>query len=279
MSIARLLDVRHGDGVILGAQLNQEHYTNWVRFLRHCASNGVCTIVASNFGDNGGAGTGEDYHDQANPSLDNAFIYAEFDQGVARFGILVQWADAQLFGNAPGNPGLANSGTTDAMAVQMAFREDGTSPWPGTTNDDGLDRKGAVPGVGPVWTPGGSVVHVFPRSNNPGPPIGNHNTDKENMRRLADDTSLFSRAHWVANEDGLLHLFDLDENGTYAAVWMGRYIPRTGLTLVTQPYCMMHGINPPFWPIGSTQIYGGVAGSATLDGGIVARVADPATPP
>lgn len=268
MSVARLLDVRHGDGAMSSDQLNQNHYINWVRFLRHCETNSLCTIVASNYGDDGGAGTGEDYHDQANPALDNAFIYAEFDAGVQRFGVLVQWADSVAFGNAPGNPGLSTGSTADGVAIAMAFREDGTSPWAGTTNDDGADTKGAT-----VWTPGGSVVHVFPRSNNPGPPLGSHNTNKENMIRLADDTSLFSRAHWVADANGIFQLFSAADAGDYSAVYLGRYTPRVGLTLA-EPYAMIHATALTFWVVGSANIYGSTAGSATREGGIVANVTD-----
>ena len=265
MGIARLLDVRHTSGV--ASTLNQEHYTNWVRFLRHCATNSLCTIVASNFGDNGGAGTGEDYHDDPNPSLDNAFTYAEFDQGTQLFGILVQWADGVNFGNSPGNPGKIDAGTLDGVAVSIAFREDGTSPWGGTVGDTGVNTKGAT-----VWTAGGSTVHAFPRSNSTG---GAHNTNKENMRRVADDTSSNSRGHWVANENGLFHIFSVADGGFYTGMYMGRYTPRTDLAGLTQPYCMVHSSTTGFWVVGAVNIYGSLAGtSGVRGGGIVARVSD-----
>ena len=179
MAIARQLDVRLGDGVITFPEHNQEHYVAWVNFFRHCETNGLCTVVASQYGS---GGTGEDFHDQANPAGENAFTYAEWDAGTLRFGVLVQWADASNFGSSPGNPALLSDTTFDGVGLQMAFREDGTSPWSGTTNDNGADSKGT-----PVWTPGTSTVHVFPRSNNPGPPIGDHNTHKENMARAGVD--------------------------------------------------------------------------------------------
>lgn len=264
MAVARLLDVRHGDGIITTPQLNQEHAVNWFRFLRHCASNGLCTIVASQWN-----GSGEDFHDEANPLGENAFIYAEFDVGVKLFGILVQWVGSVNFGTAPGNPGLLQGSSWNrGVGIQFAIREDGTSPWAGTTGDTGANTKGAT-----VWTPGGSVVHVFPRSNNPGPPIGDHDTNKENMCSVGDDTSGFNRVHWVANEDGIFHAFSLQDNGNYAGMYVGRYGVRTGLTL-SNPYCMIWRSSPSFWPTGASSQYGGTTGNSWLNGGIIANDAD-----
>lgn len=270
MAIARQLDVRLGDGIIVAPNRNQENYVAWVNFIRHCASNGLCTVVASQYGS---GGTGEDFHDQANPAGENAFIYAEWDAGVLRFGVLVQWADSSSFGASPGNPGLLDaSSTVDGVGFQMAFREDGTSPWNGTTNDNGADSKGT-----PVWTPGGSTVHVFPRSNNPGPPAGSHNTNKENCTRGGDDLAVanFSRAHWVANEDGIFYLHDDNDDGVYTAGYMGRYTPRTGLSAITFPYVMINQQDTNgFWPGGSSNLWGDTAGNDNEQGGIVGIPSD-----
>lgn len=265
MAVARLLDVRHGDGIIFPPRLNQEHAVNWFRFLRHCASNGLCTIVASQWN-----GSGENFHDEANPLGENAFIYAEFDVGVKLFGILIQWADSDNFGTAPGNPGLLQgSASNDGVGIQFAIREDGTSPWAGTTGDTGANTKGT-----PVWTPGGSVVHVFPRSNNPGPPLGSHNTNKENMCLVGqDDTTGFNRAHWVANEDGIFQAFSLQDDGAYVGMYVGRYGVRTGLTL-SNPYCMIWRNSSSFWADGPGTQYGGTTGNSSNNGGIIANDAD-----
>lgn len=267
MAIARLLDVRHGDNVIGVPDLNQEHYVNWVRFLRHCATNGLCTIVASQYGS---GGTGEDFHDQANPAGENAFTYAEWDTGVLRFGVLVQWADASAFGASPGDPGLLKgSSANDGVGIQMALREDGTSPWGGTTGDTGANTKSS-----PVWTPGTSTVHVWPRSNNPGPPVGSHNTNKENMCRVGqDDASGFSRAHWVANENGIFQAYSVAEDGRYTSIYLGRYTPRSGLTL-NFPYVMVYRDNIIMWPGGSGTVYGGTAGTSSEEGGIIGASTD-----
>lgn len=269
MSIARLLDVRHGDGIIVAPNLNQEHGVNWFVFLRHCASNGLCTIVASNWGS---GGTGEQFHDQANPLGENAFIVARFDQGVFTFYVLTQWADAASFGTAPGNPGAMQGSTvTDGVGLQLAFREDGGDPWNGTSNDNGADTKGM-----PVWVPGGSTVHVFPRANNPGPPAGSYNTNKENCCRVGqDDVTLFSRAHWVANENGIFQLFSAADNGSYVGHYLGRYTPRTGLAgNLTFPYCQVFRDSITMWPFGSASVYGGLSGASADQGGIVGVPAD-----
>lgn len=271
MSIARLLDVRNGDGIIGAPNLNQEHYIQWVRFIRHCETNGLCTVVASHYGT---SGTGEDFHDGANPADDNAFIYAEWDAGVKRFGVLVQWADEESWGASGGPATMDASTVTDGVGVQMAFREDGSSPWAGTTNDDGSDTKGTVPNTGPVWTPGSSIVHVFPRSNNPGPPVGSHNTDKQNHTRVGlDDVTGFARMHFVANEDGIFQLFSNLDDGNYTGIYVGRYIVRSGLTL-TNPYIMVTAEASVFWALSSSNPYGGTAGNNTQNGGIVANTAD-----
>ncbi len=269
MSVGRLLDCRHGDNIINTPQLNQEQITNWFRFMRHLDANGIATVVATQT-NNGG--TGEDFHDQTNPLGENSFIYTEFDQGVARFGILVQFADAGSFGASPGNPALLqDSASLDGIGIQMAWREDGTSPWGGTTNDDGLDTKGT-----PVWTAGGSTVHVFPRSNNPGPPLGDHNTNKENMMRVgADDATGFSRHHWVANENGLFTLSSVSDNSEYTASYLGRYTPRTGLAALTQPYCAIsHNAGSLMWDSGSGVLWGSTTGGTSFEGGIVGRLSE-----
>lgn len=270
MAIARLLDCRLGDGVITAPNTNQEHYVNWVRFIRHCETNGLCTVIASQYGS---GGTGEDFHDQANPAGENAFTYAEWGAGSLTFGILVQWADGSNFGTSPGDPALNDdSQFADGVAVAMAFREDGGSPWNGTTGDTGANTKGT-----PVWTAGVSTLHVFPRSNNPGPPLGDHDTNKENMLRVGQDfVSNFARCHFVANEDGIFSMFDNGDGGDYrGCCYMGRYTPRTGLGgVLTFPYCVIRDTGALMWSGGSGAVYGGTDGNDSENGGIVGLPAD-----
>lgn len=93
---------------------------------------------------------------------------------------------------------IGGATTTDGIGIAIAFREDGLSPWNGSTNDDGSDTSGT-----PTWTDGGvSTVHVvMPRSNNSG---GSHATNREN---LADIGDFFS-----ASVDMYFHGFADDDN-------------------------------------------------------------------
>ena len=265
MATARLLDCRHGDGALASAALHQEYYVNWVRFLRHCESNGLCSIVANNYGL---SGTGEEYHDEGSPAGENAWTYAEFDAGVKRFGILVQYAVTSLFGASPGNPGLINGASNaDGVAIAGALRADGGSPWNGSTNANGADTKGAT-----VWTAGGSTLYPLIRSNEAG---GTHATNKENMIRCGQDLSLFARSHFVATENGIFHLFSSSDNGTYSGSYIGRYDVRSGADLVTEPYALITtGTTTGFWALGSGTVYGDTAGTNGRNGGLIGRTSD-----
>jgi hypothetical protein len=64
------------------------------------------------------------------------------------------------------------------VALAVAFREDGTNPWNAVTGSMGADVTAS-----PLWSAGGSTVHVFPLSNNPG---GSYNTNKENCMVFGD---------------------------------------------------------------------------------------------
>ncbi len=275
MAIARQLDMRIGDGVLPIQDMSQNLYTNVVRFFRYCASNGLCNVIASQT-NNGG--TGEDFHDGTNPIGENAFIVVEWLPTTGQnFYVMVQWASfLSSFGSSPGDPGLLLGGTAAGLGIQMAVRDDGTNPWPGTQNDDGLDRKGATPGTPPVWTDGASTVRVFPRSNATG---GTHVTPKQNMAEFGDVFDVApDRWHFVANENTILFVGDDGDSGTYDYYCiLGRYTPRTGLeSLLTTPYFMVSATagTAGFPGTGSSVDYGDTAGTgnsgSTFQGGIVA---------
>ncbi len=268
MPIARQLDMLVGDGIEDPPTLNQMVWANVADFFRYCETNGLCTVVASNYG---ASGTGEDYYDGANPAGENAFIYAEWNTGMGQlFGVLAQYADAAVFGQSPGNPGQIDGGTIDGVAFAMAVRDDGTSPWAGTTNDDGSDTKGAT-----VWTPGSSSVRTFPRANGVG---GDEVINKEQMTRFVDQQATNSRGryHFVANANGLLLLGDIDNNSTYTQIFMGRYTPRAGLSaLLTTPYMMMRDSGITGWFFrGTSNVYGDLTGAGARNGALVALPAD-----
>ena len=231
---------------------------------------GHCTLVASNFGS---GGTGFDYHDGANPAGENAWACFRFPNTATPFDILIQWADAAVFGTAPGNPGLLQNNTAasgvppDGVGVVAALREDGTDPWGGTTGSPGSDTKGAT-----VWTPGGSTVHSLLRSNNPG---GTFDALKQNMSYLAIDSNRASpiRHHMWGDADGFLLLVSQAAD-TFAGTYIGKYNPPLSLT-VPHPYVHINSQRGSsfvkFWPVGSQNLYGTTAGTSinANEGGIL----------
>ena len=154
----------------------------------------------------------------------------------------------------------------------MALRADGGNPWNGTSNDDGADTLGS-----PLWTDGGSsTVYVFPRSNATG---GSHVTNKNNCCPWFNSISSnsFSRAHFMASEDGILIVCDANssaEDGVYSYhFYLGRYTPRTGLeSILTLPYAMIanSGADNGFPSLGTSNVYGGTGGNSSRNGGILA---------
>ena len=213
------------------ASRNQELFT-WLYnfFINQVIGNSYGTLIASSVGFWGAAGDGFGYWDSADPSRENAFFVVRMDTSTERPGggvtgayyIMVQWADSEVFGAAPGNPGKINNGTGDGVAVCAAFREDGTSPWAGTTNADGTDTKGAT-----VWTAGGSTLHVLERSNSTG---GGNAANKENMNRINDGNQV-TRFHALCDEDFVVFLTDNGNDGNYKVVFIGPYDPSANLTV------------------------------------------------
>lgn len=260
MSIARQLDMQIGDGVLDPPDLNQNLYINVVRFFRYCATNGLCTIIASNYGT---SGTGEDFHDGANPADDNAFICAAWDAGSGEtFYVYVQWADAELLSGTL----MLGSTSNDGVGISMAVRDDGTNPWNGTSNDDGSDTKGT-----PLWTDGGSTVRVFPRSNATG---GSHSTNKNNMVPIGNiaSTNSIGRFSFVATEDGIFFVGDDTDDANFnTTVYVGRYTPRSGLeSLITLPYVMISSnLDQGAFGLGAGFPHGGTDGNDARNGGIL----------
>ena len=259
MALARQLDMKIGDGLISTPDLNQNLYISFVKFIRYCESQGLCTVIASYWGT---AGTGEDYHDEANPAGENAFICAAWDSGAHTFYVYAQWADTASFSGVL----VAGSAATDGLGIAMAFRDDGGNPWNGTSNDDGADTKGS-----PLWTDGTDTARVFPRSNATG---GSHATNKNNLVQFSDQgggSQAIGRYQFAANADSIVMFGDVNEDSLYdKALYMGKYTPRTGLeSLITLPYVMIedHAGSSGEWGFGVA--YGGTAGSASRNGGIL----------
>lgn len=251
---------------------------NFFAFIRSCAAAGLCTVVASNYGAGPSPeGDGENYFDGGNldggggpgPGAaaigENAWIYSEWNHGTHIMGVLIQWARDDNFGLSPGDPGEINGTQAgNGVAWAMAVREDGASPWNGTTNDNGADTKGD-----PVWT-AGATTHVFPVSNNPG---YSNATSRENMARVFSEGTLGTRyrVHLAANERTILCVVHSPFNGgnTFPAA-LGRYNVNEGLDVITTPYFMAVDDTTGGWFTGGTgSDYGDAAGTQGRQGGIL----------
>lgn len=138
----------------------------------------------------------------------------------------------------------------------MAFREDGLSPWNGTTNNDGSDSK-----ADPVWTDGGvTTLHVMNYSNSPS---GNHSTSRENLApltQLTTTSSQFRSLHMAGDADSFVAV-QVYNNEPYFS-YGGIYIPRSGFS-PTYPLIML-STKSPF----ARGPYGTAAGGGNLEGGI-----------
>lgn len=205
---------------------NQEAFTSLFKFLNGpLRSSSYVELVALQ---TGSAQTGvpasqmgTNYHDKINPFGENAFACFRWRSGSTPFGgpstrrahdyyMLLQWSYNTTFGNAPGNPGRCYGGTF-GVGISIAWREDGGNPWGGTTMANGNDSKGST-----VWVSGASVVHSFPRSNNPG---GTHSTLKENTVGYPTSVAVTSRIHYVADRDSLMMVGD--DCGGGSGYWGG----------------------------------------------------------
>jgi hypothetical protein len=165
---------------------------------------------------------------------DNSFYvfrFLPFGTRTWSWYILVQWSYGATFGNAPGNPGLANNdnGTASngdigiACAVALTSLGADANPWAGTVLGNGTDTKAAT-----VWAaPALGSLYVFPRSNNPG---GDHNTNKENTSCCVLNTGTGNmRAHIIGDRDNLFVAWNTSDAGNYRWMHQGLYTRVTGL--------------------------------------------------
>lgn len=264
-TIVRSLDHK---GTTSGANAVQEQFTILFGFLEAMATAGHMTRIALQWG-NGGTGT--DFHDGANPFGENAFAVYTWGvgAGVAR-AILIQWATTDAFGAAPGAPGRLNGGTGDGVGLAMAVRPDGTSPWAGTTNNDGTDTKGT-----PVWTPGSSTLHVIDRACSTIAPGGSFATNRENLLRVTKGAPNGMRMHCVGDADTIAVLSSEDDLGGYSCFTCGRYVERAGIVGAAPLYAIAHyPSSDQMWADGTSTAYGSTNGLGNIrEGGVMGRLA------
>lgn len=167
---------------------------------------------------------------------------------------------------------FGNGTAQNCVAISIAFREDGGNPWNGGTGNVGTDNHGT-----PVWTAGSSVVHVFPRSNNPG---GTHVTNKNNMIAFTGDAgqgfynidTAYGYVHGIADADNFAIVYsgydavrNVDDPMQYSFFSFGLGDVLPGLT--ADPY-LCYCIADWVLPLDENNGYGDTAGTSTNNGGI-----------
>jgi hypothetical protein len=177
------------------------------------------------------------FWDTATSASNNAWACFAFTSATNPFYVLTQYTENVNFGTLPGNPGLADGAAGQyRVAVSVAMTSDGSSPWNGSTNNNGADVKG-----NPVWTSASADLFVFPRSCNP---TGSHVSSKENMMTFFRSTNysqvdLYNMTteggtgavtHYFADENNFLFMADPGALGNYSALYFGKYVPRSDVT-------------------------------------------------
>lgn len=274
-----------------GYQELNESFISLHNFLTgsECASLGI-TRIASNFGFNG---SGMGYWDSSTPAGENAWACFKFASASVPFCMLVQYSGRLQFGSSPGNPGSISDSSRVGLAFSFAFTNDLSSPWRGTTFNNGLDVKST-----PVWEGDSSNLMCFPRVNSYG---GEDDSTKSGMVSLATVTGFeasysngnneyfYSKRgifHYVVSNDQFIGVFDIGGMGIMSVVYFGKYDKLSDITGNTEPYCMLCindcklnysslGQSAPF---GSKQLINsivqldprtGKSGNASVNGGVV----------
>lgn len=244
-------------GTTTGANAVQEQFTILFLFMEAMVAAGHMTRIALQWGS---GGTGTQFWDEATPFTENAFAVYTWGSGAGTArDILIQWASTDAFGASPGDPGALNGSTGDGVGIAMATREDGTSPWGGTTNNDGTDTKGT-----PVWTPGSSVVHAIDRANTVG---GSYAANSENCLRVALAAPNAMRMHVVGDLDNMVILSSETDDGSYRCVTLGRFVGRSGFSGPNPLYCVAD-MAATMW---TETVYGTTHGTGTREGGVLGR--------
>lgn len=161
------------------------------------------------------------------PPGNNAWALFEFTSANLPFWLLIHQSDSSnngSFGIGAGEPADNDwSAKTSGFCFAVAMREDGGSPWGGTTSNNGLDIKSR-----PVWTAGPSRLAMFPLSNQP---RGSWRVARSGLHPISlwidwDNTrtrcTLF---HFIVSEDSVTFLMGHDGGTNYDVSYFGKYNP------------------------------------------------------
>ena len=215
----------------------------------------------------GTAGTGTDYHDEANPFGDKAWAVWRFDTNGGRsWPFYVMLYTSAVTGGTNGGDWLigANSPTNGSshmgIATAVGFGGDG-NPWNGTTNNDGTDTVGT-----PRWAnPAGGTGHsALPASNRDGGGTGV--TKNATVPIFVANSDVKQRASIILDDDSMVLLCDRgdDSDNLVASVFVGMYEVAPHVT-VNYPLAAAYTIDNPVTTVLAEDLAG------VVDAGGVAR--------
>ena len=295
MTIHGCIESRISSG--MGVNAGNEAFVTVYNLFNNLSSIGVTRIAYNK----GNGGTGMSYWDQGTPPGNDAWALFRFGNATIPFYVLIQGGNnttvtgATYSGYAGCTPCIASSsnssialGQYGCVAIAVAMRLDGTSPWGGTTVNTGTDTKGS-----PVWTPGASTLAVFPRTN---ALYGNRATNRDACTPVIlsglnnssyPDVTMGIRINVLVDENNILFACDSGCDGSYCMFYFGKYIPKTGITSQI-PYVMLNNYfvtSAPFLNIGNNSSYyygptdysSAVYGAGVGDGGIIHPIASVGT--
>ncbi len=216
-------------------------------------------------------GNGLTRWDSGSPPGNNAWVLYEFTQAAVPFWVFLQFSkesidfNYQRFGEPPGNLGSTQSihvsaapsghqSRNNGVNIAIGFMHDGSSPWNGTTNNNGSDTKGD-----PVWK---REAVKFPRTNdeggweflnssrmipiihetsilvNPGYSTTQHNPNP--AAASLDAYNLFY--HIIFDQDNILVFFDVNGQGNAGSIfYYGKFKPYD--TTNVAPYVCLYRNN------------------------------------
>lgn len=232
-------------------------------------------------------GTGMHRWDGSNPAGNNAWAVFEFTQAAVPFWVLIQFSayapqssNTVTFGNSPGaavtqliqfytaGSKVYTAATRDnCVAVMIAFMPNGSSPWLGTTANNGADTRPASP-----WS---SNACIFPRGNDQG---GAFYYNRYCFMPLVHETSLLwtqgnmntgaptydaldSLYHVIVDRDNLLFLMDAQGIGSLGSFfYFGKFSAADAANAAPYVCLMRNSIyndsHFTLWPRDPRYVYG-----------------------
>lgn len=224
----------------------QETFVSLIKWLDTLSSIGV-TRIASYYGQAQGSGLGTslagyssltgtafDYWDRSANCGTNAWALYCWGSAGTPFYMLIQWGAPNISGTGVSTPMFGDAGglgsisdKVGAIGVMFALRANGTSPWNGTTNNNGADTKG-----NPIWIPTSNAVqnlYVFPRTNSTRGTYFSTKSYFAQFYQYANTTTAGfayrSRVHAIADENNICLINDIQSTMAPDVTYFGKFTP------------------------------------------------------